>query len=346
MKVIEKILVLRPRFLGDLVLATALTGVLKREWPQAQISFLTEGAYAPALDHHPDLHEVIAFDASRKNNALYLFRFYQNLRRKKFDAVLDLFGNPRTALMSFFSGAPTRVGFDLRGRAWAYTRLAPPSSPPLASGRRPVIEAYLDQARVLGLKTEGPAPTFLKVSDEEKEYVRKVLGRARFRPGERLAVLAPGASWPAKHWPLEKFVELGARLKAEGFRILAVFGPKEKKLVEGFQDRMDKDWILLQEPSLRGLMAFIEAADLLVANDAGPMHIGPAVGTPTLGIFGPSEPEVWFPYGAPHRVFYAEVPCAHCGLDACPLMACLKNITPQEVARAALAAARTAPQKP
>jgi lipopolysaccharide heptosyltransferase II len=336
MGAIEKILILRPRFLGDLVLATALTGALKREWPQTQISFLAESAYARALDHHPDLAEVIDFDASRKNNPLYLFHFYQKLRQKKFDAVLDLFGNPRTAQISFFSGAPIRVGFDLRGRAWAYTHLAPPSSPALPSGRRPVMEAYLDQARALGLKAGGPRTTFLKVSDEEKDYARKVLGRARFHPGERLVVLAPGASWPAKHWPLEKFVELGARLKAEGFRILAVFGPKEKSLVEGFRDRMDKDWILLQEPSLRGLMAFIEAADLLVANDAGPMHIGPAVGTPTLGIFGPGEPEVWFPYGAPHRLFYAEVPCAHCGLDACPFMACMKALDPRDAARVAL----------
>ncbi len=332
----SKVLILRPRFLGDMVLATGLASVLKENWPGVQVCFLAEAPYAQALEHHPDLDEVIVFDPARKNNLGYLWNFYSQLRSRKFDVTLDLFGNPRTAQMSFFSGAKTRIGFDLRGRTWAYTKLAPPSSPPDASGRRPVTEAYLDQARALGAKVGAPYRTFLKVSDAEKNYARKLLDRARLNPGEKLAVLSPGASWPAKHWQLEKFVELGARLKAAGFRILAIFGPKEKQLVEEFKDRMDKDWILIEQPSLRGLMAFVEAADVLIANDAGPMHVGPAVGTPTLGIFGPGVPEVWFPYERPHRFFYAPVPCGDCGLDACGLMACMKALTAQDAAQLVL----------
>ena len=341
----SNVLIIRPRFLGDMVLATGIAPVLKENWPGVQVSFLAESPYAQALEHHPDLDEVILFDPSRKNNLIYLWSFYSKLRSRKFDAVLDLFGNPRTAQMSFFSGAKTRIGFDLRGRTWAYTKLAPPSSTLTASGHRPVTEAYLDQARALGAKVMTPYRTFLKVSDEEKVYVRKLLDRARLSHGEKLAVLAPGASWPAKHWPLEKFLELGARLKAAGFRILAIFGPKEKQLVEEFKDRMDKDWILIEQPSLRGLMAFVEAADALISNDAGPMHVGPAVGTPTLGIFGPGVPEVWFPYEKPHRFFYAEVPCSDCGLDACGLMACMKALTAAEAAQLVLEMTRSNPLK-
>ncbi|HET9870883.1 MAG TPA: glycosyltransferase family 9 protein [bacterium] len=340
-----RLLLIRPRFLGDLVLATGLPRAIKDQWPGTRVSLLAESAYAEALRHHPDLDEVVEFDASRKGRPLYLLDFYRGLRRRRFDVVLDLFGNPRTAQMAFLSGAPLRVGFDLRGRRWAYNRLAPPSSPPLASGRRPVTEAYLDQLRALGWKAQGPYRTSLTVTGEEKAHARKLLDRARLFPGAKLAVLAPGASWPAKHWPLEKFARLGAYLSAEGFRILTVFGPKEKGMTEAFQGRMGKDWILIQEPSLRGLMAFIEAADLLVSNDAGPMHIGPAVGTPTLGIFGPGEPEVWFPYAEPHRVLYAEVPCSHCGLDACPLMACMAALTPEAAARAALEMTASLPAK-
>ncbi|HVM32078.1 MAG TPA: glycosyltransferase family 9 protein [bacterium] len=341
----RKVLILRPRFLGDMVLATGLIGAINREWPGTEVSFLAEAPFAEALANHPGLREVLAFDAARKNHPLYLWEFYRELRRRRFDVVLDLFGNPRTAQMAFFSGAPVRIGFDLRGRTWAYTQLAPPASPRLPSGRRPVVEAYLDQVRVLGLKAEGAYQTFLKVTDEEKNHARNLLARARLGLREKIAVLAPGASWPAKHWPLEKFTELGARLKAEGFRVLGVFGPKEKALAEDFKGRMDKDWIFIQEPSLRGLMAFIEAADVLVANDAGPMHIGPAVGTPTLGIFGPGEPEVWFPYGPPHRVLYAEVPCAHCALDACPLMACMAALSPRDAAGQVLAMTASRPLK-
>jgi lipopolysaccharide heptosyltransferase II len=342
----SKVLILRPRFLGDLVLATGLARVLKGNWPGVQTAFLAETPFSEVLRHHPDLDEVIPFDPAQKNQLPYLWNFYRELRARKFDVVLDIFGNPRTALMSFFSGAKTRIGFDLRGRTWAYTRLAPASSKPLPSGRRRVTEAYLDQVRVLGIGADqGPYRTFLKVSDEEKDYVRKLLSRADLKLGEKLAVLVPGASWPAKHWPLDKFVELGARLKAEGFRILAIFGPKEKKLVEEFKDRMDKDWILIEQPSLRGLMAFIEVADVLISNDAGPMHVGPAVGTPTLGIFGPGEPEVWFPYDKPHRFFFAEVPCSHCALDSCGFMACMKALSALDAARLVLEMTRSNPPK-
>jgi len=169
------------------------------------------------------------------------------------------------------------------------------------------------------------------VTTEEKAHVRKLLERALIKPGEKIVALSPGASWPAKRWPLERFIELGFWLKREGIRPLYLFGPKEADLVAEFEGRMDKDWLLINQPNIRGLVAFIEAADALVANDSGPMHVGPAVGTPTLGIFGPGEPEIWFPYSSPHQYAYAEVGCSHCGLDYCNLMACMDHLETKDV---------------
>lgn len=331
----QKILILRPRFLGDLILATGLPGIFRAANPKAQVWFLTESPYASALEGHPHVSGVLALDPARKGSPFYQLKLYRGIRAAGFDLVLDLFGNMRTALLSFFSGAPERVGFEMRGRSWAYTKLAPPSSDAYPSGRRRVTEAYLDQARALGLST-GSYRTQLKVSEDERTQVRKILERASFRSGEKLAVLCPGASWPAKQWPLEKFIELGFWLKKSGVRPLYIFGPKEAELAEEFQDHMDKDWLFINQPNLRGLISFIEAADLLIANDSGPMHVGPAVGTPTLGIFGPGEPEIWFPYDKPHRAAYAEVPCSHCGLDHCSLMACMAHLGVKEMARNAL----------
>jgi ADP-heptose:LPS heptosyltransferase len=336
----KKILILRPRFLGDLILATGLVEVIHQNNPQAEIWFLTESAYAEALEHHPQVAGVISLDARQKNNPFYLLGFYQGLRKQKFDAVLDLFGNPRTAQISFLSGAPVRVGFGGRGRSWAYSVLAKPSSDPLPSGRSPVTEAYLDQLRALGFSVKGSYKTSLTVTDDEKSHVKKLFERAGIEAGQKVAVLTPGASWPAKRWFLERFLEMGFRLKAEGFRPLFIFGPKEADLVKDVEGQMDKDWMLINQPNIRGLMAFIEAADLLVANDSGPMHVGPAVGTPTLGIFGPGEPEIWFPYANGHQVAYEEVGCSHCGLDQCPLMACMDHLSAQELTRRALKMAK------
>lgn len=357
MNELKKILIVRPKFLGDLILATGLVDVLLQNNPKAEIWFLTESGNAEVLNNHPKISGVLSYDAKRKNNPFYLLSFYQQLRRHRFDAVLDLFGNPRSAQMTFWSGAKVRVGYQLRGRSWAYNRIANPSSNPLLSGRRRVTESYLDQVRALGF-TNGqyqeplvqskrapqleasaqtpPYKTSLHVSDDEKLYVRKLFDRAGIKPGQKTAVLTPGASWPAKHWPLENFIELGFMLQARAIRPIYIFGPKEEVLAKEFEERMNKDWIYLNQPSLRGLMAFIEAADVLIANDSGPMHVGPAVGTPTLGIFGPGEPEIWFPYDKPHQVLYAEVPCGHCGLDKCPWMTCMDRLTPVDAAKRAV----------
>ncbi|HXL72222.1 MAG TPA: glycosyltransferase family 9 protein, partial [bacterium] len=225
MKEIKKILIVRPKFLGDLILATGLAEVIHQNNPQAEVWFLTENGYIEALAHHPKISGVIAFDAKRKNNPFYLWEFYGELRRHHFDAVLDLFGNPRSAQMTFLSGAPIRTGYNLRGRSWAYNHIAEPSSAPLPSGRRRVTESYLDQIRALGYSATPSYQTSLEVNDDEKIYVHKLFDRAGIKLGQKTAVLTPGASWPAKHWSLDKFIELGFMLQAQGLRPIYIFGP-------------------------------------------------------------------------------------------------------------------------
>lgn len=336
MAVPRKILIIRPRFLGDLILSSGLPRIFHSANKDMEIWYLTETPYADVLTHHPEIKGLLTLDPARKNNPFALWKLRKEIRGHHFDTVLDLFGNPRTARMAFFSGAKTRVGFEGRGRTWAYNLIAAPSSAPYPSGRRKVTEAYLDQVRALGIRPSGPYQTELFVSDVEKDQVRKVWERAKIGSKERVGVFTPGATWPAKHWPLEKFMELARNLEGEGLRPVFIFGPREDDLSRAYEEKAGKNWLFIHRPSLRGLVSFIAGADLLVSNDSGPMHVGPAVGTPTLGIFGPGEPEIWFPYGAPHRAAYHEVPCSHCGLDRCPLMACMKDLTVEDVARMAL----------
>jgi lipopolysaccharide heptosyltransferase II len=332
----RKFLIFRPRFLGDVILSSGLPKIIASSGKDVEVWYLTQTPFDEVLKHHPFVAGVLTLDSAHKRNPFVLWNLGREMRRHRFDAVLDLFGNPLTARLTFFSGAKIRLGFEGQGRSWAYNRIALPSSEPALSGRRKVTEAYLDQIRALGMPFTGPYQTELFVSEEEKEQVRKVWERAQIRKDERVAVYAPGASWPAKHWPLKKFIELAGNLEKEGLRPVFVFGPKEDQLVQEFEGKAGKNWLLIHRPSLRGLVSFISGADLLVANDSGPMHVGPAVRTPTLGIFGPGEPEIWFPYDSPHRIAYHEVSCSHCGLDLCPLMVCMRDLGVEEVARTAL----------
>lgn len=322
----RKVLILRPRFLGDLILATGLAGVMRKNNPGTEVWYLAETPYAEILGNHPEIAGVLPLEPGKKNNPFYIGGFYRKIRRQRFEAVLDLFGNFRTALVSFFSGAPLRVGFEMRGRSWAYTSVAGPATKPLPSGRRPVTDAYLDQVRALGFSPVESYKTSLFTTKEEKAHAKTILNRALLRPGQKVAALFSGATWSTKRWPLERFVELGRRLAKKGARPLFLFGPKDAELARSFEVQMEPGWIFVNQPSLRGLTALIEASDLLISNDAGPMHIGPAVGTPTLGIFGPGEPEIWFPYQAPHAYAHAEVDCSHCGREQCSLMVCMDRL--------------------
>jgi ADP-heptose:LPS heptosyltransferase len=327
---LKNLLIIRPRFLGDVVLATGLASVIKSARPDVKVSFLSQAPFTEIFRHDPDWDDVITFDATRGNQIGYLYRFYRDLRRRKFDVVLDLFGNPRTVQMALLSGAGTRVGYRLKGRSWAYTCLAPPSSPPLPSGRRSVGEAYLDQVRALGIDVTTPYRTRIRVTDEEKNSARVYLKGQGGGEG-RVVCIAPGASWPAKKWHSEKFVDIAGRLLKRGIQPLILFGPKESETRDYFRARWKKGWMKADARPIRELCALISVSDALLSNDAGPMHIGPAVETPTLGLFGPGEPEIWFPYGSPNAYLHHEVGCSHCGLDECGKRDCMEAITPQEV---------------
>jgi len=327
---LKNILVIRPRFLGDIILASGLAEAVKSILPEARVSFLAQAPFAEALRHDPTWDEILSFDFSRRNRPAYLFGFFRELRRRRFDAVLDLFGNPRTVQMSLLSGAKVRVGYRLRGRSWAYTHQAPPSSPALPSGRRPVTEAYLDQVRALGISPALPYRTRIHVTEDERAAALDLL-RSQGWGGEKVVAVAPGASWPAKRWPAERFLEVGKQLLTKGVRPLFLFGPSEGTLKDFFRARWEKGFLKAEDRPLREVFALIASSASLLSNDAGPLHIGPAVGTPTLGIFGPGEPEIWFPYGAPHRALHRELPCSHCGLDECGRLDCMEALPTGEV---------------
>lgn len=327
----SNLLLVRPRFLGDILLSTGLASAAKAARPRARVSFLADARFADILRGHPDIDEVLTFDTDRKNSLRYLFRFLRDLRRRRFDCVLDLFGNPRTAQWTFLSGAPVRVGYQLRGRSWAYNRLAFPSSDGRrAGGRRRVTEVFLDQWRALGYPPPDRYRTYAHVTGQEFAAVDSRLSSLGWRAGEGLAVLSPGASWPAKRWPVEKFLMLSERLAALGLTCVFTLGPKDQDLLPVLEARRGKA-LLINQPTLRELAALIATAEILVSNDAGPMHVGPAVGTPTVGIFGPGEPDIWFPYEEPHRAAYREVECSHCGLDFCDRMECMKALSVESV---------------
>jgi len=318
---LEAILVTRLRFMGDVVLTMPLLSVLRRAYPHAHIGYLAEAPYAHLLQPHPWVDSVYELDRRKGGLPLQLLR---SLRRRKWDLAIDLFGNPRSALLTFLSGATMRIGGDFRGRRHYYThRIAP------AKGVLTAIQFHLSYLQPLHLQVTEEKP-MIQITEAESLWAADFLAAAGYDLNRPIVGLHPGATWPAKKWFPDRFAELAHRLHHEAnVQVLFTCGPGEESLVEHVLQLSGLSLAPVTVLSLRQLAAVIKRLRAFVSNDCGPLHLAPAVGTATVGIFGPGEPEIWFPYDAAdgHRLVYQQVDCSRCHRDFCDTMACMKAIS-------------------
>jgi heptosyltransferase III len=332
----KKILLTRLKFIGDVVLTTPLIRTLRDTYPSAFISYLGERHAVSLLEHNPMLDEIIPVDLK---NPTFLAQaaLYKKLYFEKFDCVIDLFSNPRSALMSFATRAPIRVGADRRGRGRLYTkRIADDGKPKSA------IEFHYQSLVALGI-TPRSYKTEVFITDQEKQRASDFLARAGMPSSQKIIALQCGGTWPAKLWGTDRFIEL-ARMCQKEFNaaILLTGGANDRSIVDEVKREVPGAVDAVALP-LRQLAALLSRASAMVSNDCGAMHIAVAVGTPTIGIFGPGEDDIWFPYTpahygsqSPHRALRKDVPCHPCHLDVCTrtgegFMECMRLLRAAEV---------------
>jgi len=328
----NRILLTRMKFIGDVVLTTPVIRAVREQYPDAYIAYLTDKKTAPLLEHNPYLNEIIPFDFSRPD----IFeqpRVAFLLRRRKFDVVVDLFSNPRTALLSWASGAPMRIGKDVNGRGKLYTHRIGDYG-----AMKPAIEFHYQYVKPLGVgMTHFKTEIFL--TDDEKREARIFLKHQDVDVSKPVIAIHVGASWPNKVWLKENFAELIDLLRAKlGVEIILSAGPGDEEMVSSIINNSSGKVFRLPLLPLRQLAAIFSQCKVFLSNDCGPMHIGVAVGTPTIGIFGPEPPEVWFNYSAAegHKALFKKIECSPCRTTACfreaeHFMDCMKLITVAEV---------------
>lgn len=342
----RRILVTRMKFIGDVVLTTPLVRSLRNACPGASILYMGEKHAVSLLEHNPCITEIIPFDFSR-STIVEQPRVAFQLRQKKLDLVIDLFGNPRSALLTYLSGAPIRVGLDRRGRGQLYTvRVHDDGKPKTA------IEFLNQFLRVLGIEpTSDRTEIFITEGERQaaKAYLHKVFREETGGKHDAPVIgIHPGATWPAKHWLAERFAQLVGMLRRDlGANVLLTAGPVDHEAVERVIRQCAARVAVLRNAPLRELAAVVEQCSVFVSNDAAPMHIAAAVGTPTIGLFGPGEENIWFPYrdAEGHRALRKEVPCHPCHLNTCNrevdgYMECMKLLSVSEVAEAVVSAMR------
>lgn len=329
----KRILVSRIRQIGDVILTLPVLDALRANLPDAEIDYLAEEAPAQAAIGHPAIRRVLTL---RKWPGLPAQpQLLAALRRARYDAVIDLYGNPRSALLSSFTGAPVRVGPARRSRRRLYTHAIPSQDP-----KRSAIDYHLSALQAIGVPTPAP-PRAPRIHLTEAERAQ---GAARLDqaapPGVPRVGLHVGNRWAAKRWPEERFAALLRALSKLGARGVVLAGPGEeglaRRVAEGARGAGRTPVPVIAGLPLRGYFAVVASLDALVTNDGSPLHVGPAVQVPTVGILGPTVPEIWFPYAREdgHQLLCKAIWCRPCHRHECARLDCLEWIEVGEALQA------------
>lgn len=307
---INKILIIKLRGIGDVILTTIVFDTLIHEFPSAQIDFLTDTPSVPLLKPLNQLTKVHPFN--RKSILKRIITFFK-IRNQKYNLVLDFFSNPVSAQITFFSGAEYRVGFPYKGRAYAYNYFGP-------SARNEFHSADLN---VEMLKSIGIVPKsknlYVGLPTEDINFAKDYF-YSNFNKNDIVFGLIPGGGWQSKKCDPIKFAEIADEIiNKYNCKVLILWGPGDKLESEEIIRFLKNKVTLAPATSITQMAAIIKRCKLIIANDSGPMHISAATGTPTLSIHGPTDPTLQGPYGEKNDwVRYDELDCIQCNLLVCP----------------------------
>jgi len=307
---INRILVIKLRAIGDVLLSTPVVQNLRERFPLAQIDFLTDKFAEEVVVGNPYLSNVLTFDRKIDSGVGIIGQ----VRKLNYDLIIDLFSNPRSAIITGLSGARFRAGFPFRWRKYAYNIIIPPRA-----GNIHNIDFNLDALRRLDIPVNHFQPYF-PLDHRAKEFADAWIQKQQLGTPP-LVGLNPSGGWYTKRWGLEHYARLGD-LIAERYRasIILLWGPGEEEDAVRIQQQMKMPAHCVPKSSLSQLGAIIQRCSFVVSNDSGPMHIAASLKVPTLGIFGPTNPRQQGPYGDMHRwIRNEELDCLECGLTACPI---------------------------
>jgi lipopolysaccharide heptosyltransferase I len=288
----KRILIVRLSALGDIVHALPVLAAIGRRWPEARVDWLVEEAYAPILSMVHGLHRrvIVRARASAQADGSVSFasslRAIAYLRRQRYEAALDLQGLVKSAVWARLSGAHRVIGFNRANlREALAARFYTETLEPQKHGH--VIQKNLSVLYALGAV---PGPPEFPLRPEAREATLDAIRQAG--GPKRYVVLNPGAAWPNKRWPPDRFGALAATLAEKaGLTSLVTWGPSERALADEVCAASKDAASPAPATELGDLAVLLRDAALVVAGDTGPLHIAAALGTPIVGLYGPTWPE-------------------------------------------------------
>jgi heptosyltransferase-1 len=290
---VTDILLVRLGALGDIVHAIPVAAALRRAYPAARIDWLVSAKHQEVLELVPAIDRRIAVtDRAGTGRGATWLSAIRDLRRRRYDLAIDLQGLLKSAIVARLSGAARVLGFNRKyareSLATAfYTEIHDPGGDGMyaATETRHVVDINLGVLSAIGIPV-GPAEFPLAVSDTA---VARAVGD---QIGGDYALLNPGAAWANKRWPPARFGALAVALRERrGLRSVVLWGPGERPLAEAAVAGSAGAAMLSPQTAIADLVALARHAAVMVSGDTGPTHLGAAVATPLVGIYGPTRPE-------------------------------------------------------
>jgi ADP-heptose:LPS heptosyltransferase len=270
------ILFIGPTRIGDAVLASGLIKKLADEAPGARFTIVVGPAAAPLFTEVPGLDDLIVME--KRKGAGHWFSLWNRVREKRWSLVVDMRGSAITSFLRRDRRAVHKKSFG------------------------EPVHKVVEAARLLTLEDDPPAP-FLFTSDEIEARAAELVPE-----GGPILAMGPAANWLGKTWPIERFARVAIELlDAEGAmaggRLMILGGPDDVRYVEPLNRAISRDRVidLTGQVDLLTAHAAFRRARLFIGNDSGLMHLAAAAGTPTIGVFGPSDDRLYAPWGPDTR---------------------------------------------
>jgi heptosyltransferase III len=349
-----RVLLIRLRLIGDVVLSTPLVRALRRTFPEASLSYLVERGAAAVVSGNPHLDDVIIVERTRGlARILDDLRLAVRLRRKGFDVVIDLHGGPRSSWLTLATGARQRIGYDVAGRHWMYTRTVP-----RARELRP-RHSVVNQWDLLTAIDGWPGGTPDAARDAVEmpldaaadRRIAERLKEAGVEPHHELIVVHVSASNPFRRWPEPAFAEVVSSLVRESSarRVVLSSGPSDRpaadRIAASARDLLPgaaQPRVLdFGEFDIAELRALVGRSRLFIGGDTGPLHVAATTATPIVAIYGPTLPARSAPWRpgtiASESVEVASLACRPCDQRVCAPgdYRCLTTLRPAAVLAAA-----------
>jgi heptosyltransferase-1 len=362
---LNKVLVSRLRYLGDVIMSTVVLDVLKEGDPDLELGFLCEAGHGVALHGHPRLDHLHLLGVERRGadaqarrgasgsnkdhpEAAGYLDTLRHLRRQRYDLAVDLFFNPRSAWLLRLAGIPLRIGGTRRLRRHLYTHTAMPED---LGTRRDDFSRHAPGglghhlSRLLPLRHQESGQSFADWFLARESALPSLPQLARpglspraagvlhelgVDPARPFLVCAPGATWPSKEWPLARWRALLKRLGHEGPGPVVLLAPPHphQPWSELGPELFPDSGGILPQLGLQDVLGVLGQAHLVVAVDGGIMHAAVGLRVPTVALFGPTRPDIWFPYAGhgPFRILGTWPHCHPCHLHSCAEFICLPDL--------------------